>query len=249
MKLQVFSKKDIIELVGKVSTADSLIKSYQKSNYIKSIKKNLYACLDLVTGASIPNKYKIASKITDSSHVSHQSAFECYGIINQVSNVVFVASKTVFRDFEFEGLMYKFIRTKAEDGVETYERCHDIRVTDMENTIVDMIKDFDKILGFEELIHSLDMVVKVDSAKIAKYLSIYGSQIVYQKAGYLLEYYKEDLKVSDELVNLCMSKIGKSTRYLLGQKPPCATEYSAKWRLVVSKNVRYFTDSGLRVLV
>jgi hypothetical protein len=60
----------------------------------------------------------------------------------------------------------------------------------MERTILGNIKDLSKIGGLEELLRCLSMVTVVDEEKLLKYLAFYKSQFVYQKAGYILFYYK-----------------------------------------------------------
>ena len=61
---KVFTLSDVAALTGNINTAKSLMRSYKKSGYVASIKKNYYAALDLVSGNAIANRYEIGSGVT-----------------------------------------------------------------------------------------------------------------------------------------------------------------------------------------
>ena len=71
-----------------------------------------------------------------------------------------------FNDFEFDGKQYKRIVSKTNEGVKTIGK---VRVTDIERTVVDSIKDFSKIGGLEELLRCLAMVTYVSEEKLKRY--------------------------------------------------------------------------------
>jgi predicted transcriptional regulator of viral defense system len=77
-----FTWDELCAVVGSPNAVDSLARSYQKKGYIQSVKRGLYVAVDLATGESVVSKYRIASKITRSSYVSHHAAFEYYGCAN-----------------------------------------------------------------------------------------------------------------------------------------------------------------------
>ncbi len=57
-----------------------------------------------------------------------------------------------------------------------------VRITDLERTVIDSIRDFNKIGGFEELLNCLESVHYLDETKLKRYLDIYNTQGLYQKA-------------------------------------------------------------------
>lgn len=80
---------------------------------------------------------------------------------------IYVSSNTKFNDFEFDGKHYTRVLSKTNEGVKKVGK---VRVTDIERTIVDSIKDFTKIGGLEELLRCLSMVTYASENKLIKYL-------------------------------------------------------------------------------
>ena len=67
------------------------------------IRNGLYTCISGENGGPVANKFQIASSINESSYVSHHSAFEYYGVTDQVYYDVYVSSDMRFHDFIFDG--------------------------------------------------------------------------------------------------------------------------------------------------
>jgi predicted transcriptional regulator of viral defense system len=97
----IFSFADLIKLTGNKDTANSLTGKYQEKQYIIRIKRNLYTAVNLETKEAVVGKFEIGSNVTDTSYVSHHSAFEYHGVMNQVYYEVYVSSESKFKNFEF----------------------------------------------------------------------------------------------------------------------------------------------------
>ena len=69
--------------------------------------------------------------------------------------MLFMFPQILGSNFSFEDQNYVFIQNKYNFGID--ERKH-VRVTDLERTVLDSIKDFEKIAGFEELIQCISLV-------------------------------------------------------------------------------------------
>ena len=245
---KVFDYNDIVGITGNKGTANNLIYRYKEKGYIKSIKRNLYTVISLETKQSVANKFEIGSNITDSSYISHHSAFSYYGITNQVFYEIYVSSNTRFNDFVYDAITYKFIQSKCEKGIIKPVENPLIRITDIERTVVDSIKDFEKIGGLEELLQCIDLITYLDYEKLYKYLQLYNSQIVYQKTGYILEHFKDELKIPGKFFDMCESKIGKSRRYLYKNLKNEKGIYNGKWQLIVPKNLLSIIRQGDDIL-
>ena len=96
------------------------------------------------------------------SFISHHSAFEFYGIANQVFYEIHVSSNSKFNDFYFDGLLYKYIQNKYDFGITEIKH---VKVTDMERTVLDSIKDFEKKTGLEEVLQCISLVKFLDEKK------------------------------------------------------------------------------------
>ena len=241
--LGVFSVTDVENMTGNKKTAYSVLYRLMKKGFVKRIRSNMYTCVNMATGEVIASKYQIACACNETAYLSHHTAFEYHGIANQVYFDMYISSETRFSSFEFEGIGYKYVASKFSDGVICPRNTLGIRVTDLERTVVDGIKDFEKIGGIEELLHSLMLIDYLDDQKLLKYLDAYNIQALYQKAGYILEHFKDDMQLSGSFFNYCQSKIGKSTRYLMKEARETGC-YNKKWRLIAPQELLDITEQG-----
>ena len=104
--LRCFTHDDMVQLAGSESSAVWQIKSYLQKGYIERVRRNLYAVISMETGQAIPNRYQIASRVTDDACVSHHSAFEYYGYANQVFYDVYFTTQKRVRPFSYDGVNY-----------------------------------------------------------------------------------------------------------------------------------------------
>lgn len=234
VKVPTFTMEYTKNLVGNYNTARSAIARLVKSGLAEKIRNNLYTCLSSKGGATIASKYQIASAITETSCVSHHSALEYYGLINQVYYEVYVSSESKFKDFEYDGLVYRFVPLKISIGIEEPKYTNGVRITDKERTIVDSIKDLDKIGGLEEITSALETLQLLDEGKLIQYLIAYDNQFLSQKVGYLLQRSQINLRLSNEFYIKCKQLAGKSKRYLSNE---CKRgKWIKEWNLVVPED-------------
>ncbi|MCM1155481.1 MAG: transcriptional regulator [Roseburia sp.] len=230
-----FSFKDVEQLVGgNHNTAKSLLRQYVQKGYIQQIKKNLYVAVSIESGMPIATRYQIASSITQTSYVSHRSAFEFYGYTNQVSYEMNVSSDTFFGDFEYEGIAYACISSRLSEGIVSQQG---VRVSDLERTTIDYIGDFDRIGGLEELLQNLEMIPFLSEKKLLRYLELSDKAVLYQKTGYILEHFRDSLKLSDDFFHICCLRKGKSKRYFTKSADQNRMIYNSKWGLMVPENL------------
>lgn len=232
LKKPVFCMKDVNVYYDNMESARSAIKRMMKDKTVAKIRNNMYTCINGETGAPVANRFQIASHITPTSYVSHHTAMEYYGITEQVFCDVYVSSETSFRDFIFDGYTYRYVTSKSLEGVESPVYNGGIRITNLERTLVDSIKDMDKIAGIEEVVVDISCVDrKLQETRLVKYLELYSNQFLCQKIGYLLSEHKEQMGLSDAFFETCKSYIGKSKRYLT--KDMLEGSYDNTWKLVV----------------
>ena len=240
--LACFSHDDIEHLTGNRETAHTLIKSYKKKGLIDSVKRDLFVAISLETKQPVPNRYAIASHATPNAYVVYHSALEYHGIANQVYFEVYASSESRFRTFEYDGLTYRHISIPINVGVD--EKSDGVRVTDLERTIIDGINDFDKMGGLDELLRAIDMIPFLNSDKLMYYLDSYNKVFLYQKAGYILMNYKNQLKLSDEFFDNCRTKLSSIKRYLHRSFIPKDLVFNKEWALYVPESLSSITRKG-----
>ena len=241
IRLEVFSKEEINRLTGNPDSAKTFLRSAVNNGQAEKIRHNYYAVKSLETGKAIPSRFVIGSGINESAYLSHHTAFEYYGMANQVFETVYVSSTSKFRDFSHDGIGYKYLISKIDFGVVTPTK--HVKVTDIERTILDNIKDFFKIGGLEELLRCLSMVTVVDETILLKYLAAYDNQFLYQKTGYMLSHFK-NIRLSDAFFNKCAENIGDSIRYLYDGIQYESPQYITKWQVFAPADLMKLIDEG-----
>jgi len=231
----VFSIEHVNQFTHNQETSRSVLKRLLQKELVQKIKRNLYSCINPATGLIIATRYQIASALTKTAYISHHTAFEFYGLTNQVYYEVYCSSQSRFREFEFDNVVYKYIVSKSQEGVVEPFNQPGVRITDVERTVIESIRDFSRIGGFEELINSLSNVSFLNEEKLRRYLRVYDLKFLYQKTGYLMEKLKPKLNISKDFITFCQSNIGKSSRYLLKDQLDNG-KFVKKWRLVVPES-------------
>ncbi|MCD7950978.1 MAG: hypothetical protein LUG12_12085 [Erysipelotrichaceae bacterium] len=148
-----FNMNDVNKFYGNIDSARSAVKRLLKQKLVLKIRNNLYTCANGM--GPLANRYQIASAITDTSYVSYHTAMEYYGTYNQVYYEVYVSSDTKFNNFEFDGYRYIYVPSKMNIGIINQSN-NNIKITDLERSIVDCIKNMDKISGIEEIISIIE---------------------------------------------------------------------------------------------
>lgn len=242
LKKPVFRIEDVNQYYANMDSARSAVKRLMRAGMTVKIRNNMYTCISGETGAPVANRFQIASNITPTSYVSHHTAMEYYGIVDQVYYDVYVSSETSFRDFEFDGYFYRYIASRNSEGIDRPAYSGGIAVTNLERTLVDSIKDMDKIVGMEEVVQDIEGIRKMQEERLLKYMELYRNHFLYQKMGYLLWNYQEQLGLSQEFFDTCKKQIGKSKRYLTRDQKK--GRYDDTWKLVVPIDV-YSRKNGV----
>ncbi len=247
-KYPVFTIDDVKKFTNNEKTAYSKLDRLMKKGLVKKIRKNIYSVVNPATGLIVSTRYQVACAITNTSYISHHSAFEYYGFANQVFYEVYVSSETKFNHFDYDHVTYKYVASRMKEGVVEAKNTTGVRITDLERTVIDSIRDFNKIGGLEELINCLEGVHYLDEKKLRRYLDIFNTQGLYQKTGFLLDHYHKEMQLSKEFLEYCKSKIGKSKRYLVSEAK-VNSYYNCEWELMVPEGLFDVTDQGGDILV
>lgn len=243
LKKPVFSMDDVCRYYENTEAARSAVKRLMKQGIVMRIRKNMYTCISGETECPVANKYQIGCAIHPSAYISHHTAMEYYGVSDQIYYEVYVSSAAPFRSFEFDGLTYCCVVSKCGSGIEEMKYSGGVRITTKERTVIDSIKDMDKIAGIEEVIANIEGMPVLREKNLVQHLEEYQNQFLYQKTGFLLQPYQNRLGLSDDFFDLCKEKTGLSKRYLT--KESTKGRYDNTWRLVVPYQVYELKNGGL----
>ena len=243
---KVFTLSDVEKLTKNENTAKSLLQNYKNAGYIVSVRKNLYAALDLASGNTIATRYEIATGTSESAYISHHSALEFHGVANQVFFEVTISAKERLRGFDFDGIRYIPIKSDYFDGVEMPTNSPHVRVTNIERTVVDCIFDIELAGGLEELLECINLIPQLNEKRLLKYLAGYNQKKLWQRAGFILQDYKEMLRLSDKFFDECKANMGVRKNYL---GDAADMKYYPEWRLYAPKNLLAILGEGEDVIV
>ena len=240
-KKKVFDLAFAEKLTGNLLSAKSLLSAYKKAGYIISVRRNLYAALDLATKHTLASRFEIGSAINAGAYISFHSALEYHGIANQVFYSVTVCSEERFTSFSYNGVTYEPCKAGISGGVISPLQTPLVRVTDVERTVVDCIYDIDRAGGLEELMESLRLLPGLDEEKLRTYLRSYNQIFLWQKAGFLLEHFRQALRLSPAFFEECKENIHDRKRYL---PEAGAMRYYPEWKLYAPANLLGLLEEG-----
>lgn len=235
-----FTREQLIEIVGTAGAANSIIYDYQVKGLIEKVKRDFYVVISLETKQPVLSRYLIGSNLFSDACITHHSAFEVYGYGSQVFYECFVATDKRFSDFEYDGVVYRRVERKPE--IEVIQQGN-MRITSMEQTVVDSIRDFEKIAGLEEVIRCMMLVPGLNEQKVLACLARNDNGFLYQKCGYIFEELKEEFRFSDAFFAECEAHSSEAKRYLM--KESQSNVYCERWKLYVPPSLKGLIDKGV----
>lgn len=243
LSLGCFSLDDIKSFIPNKETAKNMLKEYIKKGAIERIKRNYYVAMDIVDNAPIFNKYVIATRLDDSNYIAYHSALEYYGYHNQVMNEVIFCGTRRFNDFYYDGNNYHYVASKCDLQIE--EKEDSSRVTSLERTIIDCIDNLELAGGLEELYRAFDYVSNLNEKKFLDVLESYDKKSLYQRTGFILSSFQEQLGLSDKFFKLILKKINNSVCYLDSKKGK--TNFDSKWNVCYPSYLGQILNNGINI--
>lgn len=240
LKKGCFNREQLIELVGTPAAAKMVIYEYQKKGYIERVKRDFYVVISMETKQPIFSRYQIGANLFSDACISHHSAFEVFGYESQVFYECYVATESRFADFEYDGVTYHRIDRKPD--IEVVQQGN-VRVTSIEQTAVDSIRDFEKITGLEEVIRCLMLVPGMNEEKVLMCLKRNDNGFLYQKCGYLFEELRNEFGFSDSFFEVCQKCSSGAKRYLMKEEPKYV--YNQRWKLYTPPSLKKLIDKGV----
>jgi predicted transcriptional regulator of viral defense system len=238
--LGCFSRSDIATYLGNDATAASLLRDYLKKGYIERVRRDLYAVISLETDQPIASRFQIASRAAADACVSYHSAFEFFGYANQVFYEVYVAVPARVRPFVYDGISYVPVQYQGGTGV--VETDTGVCVTSLERTVIDCIAVLSPAGGLEEFLRCLALIPSLDEKGLLDALDMYGRSQLYQKAGYILSAYQDDLMLPDGFFAACEKRSSASKTYLTEDRRGYVLH--PRWKLYTPADLKALVNKG-----
>ncbi len=191
-----------------VNTRKSLLTYHRNQGRIMLLRRGLYA---VVPYGYSPEKcpvdpYMITAKLKNDAVLAYHTALEFHGKAYTVFSRFHYVSVCkslpfTFRSFEFRSVSVPATLVAGDRmmfGVDRYMRSGvEIRVTDLERTMVDVLNRPELTGSWEEIWRSLQSIEYFDLEKVVEYTLLLENATTAAKVGFFLDQNREALMVSD----------------------------------------------------
>ena len=232
---------------GNPNTRRSLLTYYRKKGRIIPIRRGLYATVPVGgDSASSPvDPYLVAAKMTPDAVVAYHSALEFHGKAYSVHTRLHYVSASKSVPLTFQG--HEFIRApvppalqaKGEEmfGVIRRNRAGgDLRVTNLERTLVDVLDRPDLSGSWEEIWRSLESIEFFDLDQVIAYVFLLENATTAAKVGFFLDAHKEALMVEDRHLEPLRRLRPRQPRYFVrGKRDDC--RWVGDWNLMIPEEI------------
>ena len=86
------------------------------------------------------------------------------------------------------------------------------------------------------MLNALEQIKYLDESKLLDALRSYNKVFLYQKTGYLLEMYKENVSLSEDFFNECKKHLTSQIKYFLNNDYK-EIALNKKWQLIAPINL------------
>ena len=231
-------------------TADSLLRQHGLRGRIKRVRRGLYATVPfgIEPARFEPDPYLLISKVADDAIVSHHAALQFHGRVYSIwHRFTFLTLRNMrrFRVGSAEFVPLKPPRAVADldefgGGVDRVAHAGgEVRVSNRERTLVDLMNGPQHGGGWEEIWRSLQMVEFFNLDLVVSYTLALNSALTAAKVGYFLEQHQAALLVEDHHLDALEKKAPRQARYFDSTRRPGSLV--KRWQLIVPEQILHQT--------
>lgn len=134
----------------------------------------------------------------------YHTAFEIHGLSRYgMSFVIYIHSRVSQDLSSLSNVQIKSVKLRSPGtGIMSYNRAgQNIRLTDVERTIIDCVHRPKYTVGWENVLYGLKKVEQLDGERILEYLKEFRTPSLNAKMGVILEHFQEKWKIERTLLN------------------------------------------------
>jgi predicted transcriptional regulator of viral defense system len=234
----IFSNSDVAEISNlSQKSARSLVARLVKHGVASRLTPGLFILVPYELGHSreyMGDPYVVAGEIAGNKDyfISHGSAMDIHQMVTQPQLVVYVTTDRSIRPRVVSGTEFRFVRCKPNHffGITEHwaTKTQKIRVSDIERTVIDGLRQSEYCGGFSEVAKGFWMKRQsMNIKKLVEYATRMDIGAVYRRLGFMLEVL--DISATEEIRAL-QNKL-TSSYAVLDPILPDEGKFSARWRL------------------
>jgi len=234
----VFSFKEAQRILGdSPKRVGQLIYALVKKHWLERLEKGKYLILPFEAGeerAYTTHEFVIAANLTSPYYIGFRSALNFYGLTEQVSKTVYVATLRQKKELKVGGAVFRFVKVpeKKYFGVTQVTLQEEkVNISDLEKTIIDCLDHPEYAGGLTEVAKAIWFGREdLDLSKLVAYTDRFDEKALAQRLGFLLEF----LEVADENILKRLAQLTGKAYVKLDLMGGEEGKYLAKWRLKVN---------------
>jgi len=239
----IFHFKEAAEILGGRAPASKVLSQLINNGVVTRLKSGTFRLVPFELGFEreyLGNPYIVARELVlggrkgvkEKYYLSYGSAFDLHQMVTQPQLIVYASSPRMMRSRMIQGTEFRFVRCKTDDLFGITEMWIDknekIRVSDLERTLLDGLKQPAYCGGFSEVAKGLSMKHQaIDPQKLIDYTIKLGVGAVNRRLGYLMELYNIGSRIHWDFLQTTLTH----TYQLLDPELPAEGHHTARWRL------------------
>lgn len=215
-------------LKEKKSSLTKLLHDLTVNGWLFRVSKGKYLILPLEAGAEpqfTEHEFVLASALISPGYISYWSALNYYGLTEQVSKTIFIATVKQKREKSLLGLTFKFItlhQAKFFGYTVIQLNNHRVNIAEREKAIVDCLDLPRNCGGITEVVKAIDSAKEeLDLPKLIAYAHNMGNAAILNRLGYILELLGIKAKVTPSKHYVFLDPVGKKKG-----------TYNKKWKVI-----------------
>ncbi|MFT4552031.1 MAG: putative transcriptional regulator of viral defense system [Chlamydiales bacterium] len=248
---QIFTTEEVRNIISSnkdKSTLKNLMTYHLNKGHIIRIRRALYYVVPKgITPESSPvDPYLICSKMASDALLGYHTALAYFGKLHSIRNdFIYITQQKVkspfsFREETYQGvsLPKKLQQSKVMDlGVQTcHHLSHQIRVTSLERTFIDVLDRPALVGDWEEIWRSLESIEYLDLDQVLTYALSLGNATTIAKAGFFLEMHQENLMIPDQFLKKLSTHCPLKPHYL-DRHTNEPQKLMKRWKLIVPQHL------------
>jgi predicted transcriptional regulator of viral defense system len=226
------------------ATVHSHLARWLRQGRIARVKRGVFVRREAGTGGSAAlDLIALASRMAPDAAVAYHTALEAHGTAQSLFERLTFVSWTKARPMTFRGRQFVPVRPRAsllngdrgEAWIERADRSGlEIRLTDPERTVADVLDRPDLAGGVDEVWRSLLSVPALDTGHLEEYVRLLGSRTLAARVGFFLESRREELAVPTPVLERLRLLIPRSPVLLDRRR---RGRLVARWALIVPEDL------------